>query len=157
MYTTLCSDCGQVVSSRAKLCPHCGAPLGGGTGPAPGPGGEAGAAPAYLSKTIAQMGFPDNKLALVTDTVRSITVQDLNDLATRVSGRPIQNPKVLALKAVDLKGIEDLFVDMRARSLLTIAGAAGPGGSIEAPGGACCTCTPCCSCCAAVETNPFNE
>jgi hypothetical protein len=125
-----------------------------------GPGGNGGPPqPTYLSKTISQMGFSDTKLALVTEKVRNLTVKDLQDLASRFLGQPVTNDIVLGLQAVDLKGIEDLFVDQRARALQLIATSAGPGGPVvEAPGGnACCSCTPCCSCCAAAEVNPFNE
>jgi len=99
---------------------------------------------------------------LVTDQVRNLTIQDLEDLAASLFGQPVGNPKIPQIRAVDLKGIEDLFVDFRARALQNLAGIAGPGGVVAGPGGPSgapggTTCTPCSCCTAAVELDPFRE
>jgi hypothetical protein len=109
------------------------------------------------------MGFDPAQLALVTDQVRNLSIQDLEDLASSFFGQPVSNPKIPQIRAVDLKGLEDLFVDKRAKALLSIAGTAGPGGVVTGPGGpggpapGGTTCTPCCCCTAAVELDPFSE
>jgi hypothetical protein len=109
------------------------------------------------------MRFSPFQLAFVTDTVRNLTVQDLEDLAARFVGKPVANAIVNTIRAVDLRGLEDLFRDLRDNALQAIAGISGPGGIVaavpSAPGGtsvSCCSCTPCC-CCGAAEINPIRD
>ena len=124
--------------------------------PGSGPGGS-------KARTVAQMGFSPVQLAFVTDTVRNLTIQDLEDLAARFAGKPVANAIVNTIRAVDLRGLEDLFRDLRDKALQSAAGIAGPGGIVatvpSAPGDtsvSCCTCTPCC-CCGAAEIDPFRD
>lgn len=151
MATIPCPDCGQAVSPRAATCPHCGRPLQG-AGSVPGSGGGSRA-----TTTLSQVpGFSPARLALATEKVRRITLKDLDELALYVTGQHVDNAVVQTLEAVDLKSLDDLFGEQRARTLQRIANT-GPGGDInaeDAPSG-CCT-TPCC-CTAAVEINPFDE
>lgn len=149
MPTLPCPDCKEFVSPQATVCPHCGRPLSRTQTSAPG----SGASPRTTS--LAQLNFSPPKLALVTETVRNLTLQDLDDLASYVRGVPVVNQTVKKLQAVDLKGLEDLFGDQRARVLQGLA-SSGPGGTVgqgDAPSG--CTCTPCCST-AVVEIDPFD-
>ncbi len=115
------------------------------------------------TRTIAQMGFSPIQLAFVTDTVRNLSIQDLEDLAARFAGKPVANAIVNTIRAVDLRGLEDLFRSLRDNALQATAGIAGPGGVVatvpSAPGGvsvSCCSCTPCC-CCGVAEIDPFQD
>jgi hypothetical protein len=151
MSTVPCPDCAQPVSPRATICPHCGRPLTPSTGAAPGGGG-----PSRATTTLSQLNFPPTRLALTTEKVRNLTLKDLDDLVVYVKGQAVDNPAVAALQATDLKSLDDLFGDQRARALQMIA-SAGPGGPVnaaDAPSGCCCT--PCC-CTAAVEIDPFQD
>lgn len=110
-------------------------------------------------RTVEDMGFDPELLKQVPESVRQLTVNDLDDFARRMSGLDVRNKRVEALTIEDIQGIEALFADTKEMALVAIAGRLGEGVGLDGLGLAevdvsCCCCTPCC-CCAATESNPF--
>ena len=108
-----------------------------------------------LDVTIAQMGFAKEDLEQVPDTVRALTVNDLEDFAKRMAGLPTQNKAVARLTVEDIQGIEFLFAQEKSAILTRVAASGATSLAADTSVDvSCCCCTPCC-CCAATETHPF--
>ena len=98
----------------------------------------------------------DEALRRATPKVRELQVKDLNDLARRVQGVDVINPKLDDLKIEDIKSLESAFSEYKANKLKKVER-----GEEKIPGEeeifddwSCCCCTPCC-CCAAADVDPF--
>jgi hypothetical protein len=126
-----------------------------------------------LRTKIKDMGptlIPDPSiLEEVNPRVLDLSVKDLQDLASQISGVESNNPRVRNLNAQDLQDIEAVFYEAKIKAIQTQGsgtpfeyrpepGELGAEGEVEAQffdGWSCCCCTPCCSC-AAADVDPFD-
>ena len=95
----------------------------------------------------------------VTDRVKELTVEDLNQLATFATAGGATPPNLADLDADDLRSLEDAFHQARLQASDQLGTKLDP--SSVAPedeeifdNWSCCCCTPCC-CCAAADVDPF--
>jgi len=105
------------------------------------------------------MGFDPELLRTVPAVVRDLTTNDLEDLANKLTGVEVNNPRIDRLTIEELQGVEALFADARAKVLQHVAVDMGNTRGLASARGvdiSCCCCTPCC-CCAASDTSPFEE
>lgn len=89
--------------------------------------------------------------------VNSLTVRDLEDLALKLQGVPITNPKVERLNFEDLESLEELFQGYKTAKINALSQVESLGAVVELEkicDYTCCCCTPCC-CCAATDVEPF--
>jgi len=112
-----------------------------------------------LNRKMRDMGFDPELLRTVPAVVRDLTTNDLEDLAKKLTGVEVNNPRIDRLTIEDLQGVEALFADARAKVLQHVAVDMGNTRGLASARGvdiSCCCCTPCC-CCAASDTSPFEE
>jgi len=106
-----------------------------------------------LLQRVDEMSLGEDALKRANDTVRTLTVKDLNDLAAEFAGVDTRNKTVSDLSFEDLRNLEEVFMDFK----LEVAerAALDPGFTLAAVDVSCCCCTPCCSC-ASSQTEPLT-
>jgi hypothetical protein len=114
------------------------------------------------SKTrVKQLDMPADVAGKATAKVADLTIADLNDLAERAAGTPVDNRDLDGLTADDIRSLEEVFegAKLAAAGQFKGLGIAEGGEPLEGEifdNWSCCCCTPCC-CCAAAEVDPFAE
>lgn len=107
-----------------------------------------------LLQRVDAMGFSPRDLEQVPETVRALTVADLNDFSRKMAGVPQNNPVVNRLTIKDIQGIEFLFGTTKQAALVRVAASSATDLADLSIDVSCCCCTPCC-CCAAADMEPF--
>lgn len=101
--------------------------------------------------------IPEQLRDAASRRVNSLTVRDLEDLALKLQGVPITNPKVERLNYEDLESLEELFQGYKLAKINALSQVESLGAVVELEqicDYTCCCCTPCC-CCAATDVEPF--
>lgn len=101
--------------------------------------------------------IPEEARDRASRRVNSLTVRDLEDLALKLQGVPVTNPKVERLNYEDLETLEELFQGYKSAKINALAQVESLGAVVELQKiceYTCCCCTPCC-CCAAADVEPF--
>jgi hypothetical protein len=110
---------------------------------------------AQLKLRIVDMGFPEEVKRRITPEIADLTVRDLNDLASAFAGLEVHNPKVVRLRAEDIRSIDEVFADFKANAVSRLSQDAFAVGEVSVEVSCCCCCPCCCCCCAAADVDPF--
>lgn len=110
---------------------------------------------AQLKLRIVDMGFPEEVKRKITPEIADLTVRDLNDLASAFAGLEVHNPKVVRLRAKDIRSIDEVFADYKANAVSRLSEDAFAVGDLSVEISCCCCCPCCCCCCAAADVHPF--
>src|SRR5436305_14475579 len=94
----------------------------------------------HLNTPLAKIPGFEGHLQHGTPAVQKLAPADLNDLALRLRGQNVDNPKVTALTFKDVESLEAVFNAQKAAGM----GALRPGATHSEV--TCCCCTPCCCC-----------
>jgi hypothetical protein len=140
-------------------------PPGGGGGPPGGPEPPAEPPPGFVNMTRAVQlqtiedirDIPEEAKDRASRRVNNLSVRDLEDLALKLQGVPIHNPKVERLTYQDLESLEELFAGYKTAKINALSQVETLGAVVELTNicdYTCCCCTPCC-CCAAADVEPF--
>jgi hypothetical protein len=109
------------------------------------------AASAAQLQTVAEMNLVKPEVLEQLPKIASLTVKDLNDLASAFNGIPTNNPIVAELTLEDLKDIEDVFFEYKLAVGRDMQRPLGGQGIVAAGVSISSCCSTPCSCCAAVD------
>ncbi len=99
-------------------------------------------------RTVADLNLVKRDVLRRVPKIASLTVRDLEDLASEFTGIPTNNPRVAELSLEDIQDLEGVFHEFKlaaGRDLARLGRA-----DLASVDVSCCCCTPCC-CCAAAD------